>query len=180
MLVEAKVLFYTFLNICLFRRKPQDIPASTGLLFFTLSAYALTAIFLLLVTESPARTMISAILEVTILSGFVYILLMLTNKKSRYLQTLTSLYGIGAVLSLIALPVYILMSTYSDNQLSQDPLHSLSMLALACLAIWNLVIMSYVLRHALETGIFTSFMLAISYMWLMLSISSTLFANGNT
>ena len=105
---------------------------------------------------------------------------MLTNKKSRYLQTLTSLYGIGAVLSLIALPVYILMSTYSDNQLSQDPLHSLSMLALACLAIWNLVIMSYVLRHALETGIFTSFMLAISYMWLMLSISSTLFANGNT
>lgn len=180
MLVESRVLFFAFFNICLFRKKPQDIPASTGLLIYALIAYAITAVLLLLVTETPARAFISAVLEVSILGGFIYVLLVLTHKQSRYLQTLTSLYGIGAVLSLIALPAYIMMSMYSENQISQDPVQSLSMLVLACLAIWNLVIMSYVLRHALEAGIFTSFMLAISYMWLMLSISSTLFSNGNS
>ncbi|MEM7027308.1 MAG: hypothetical protein AAF410_03665 [Pseudomonadota bacterium] len=179
MLAESRVLFLAFLNICLFRKKPQDIPASTGLLAYALGAYALTAVLLLSVTETPVRAFFSAILEVSILGGFIYVLLTLTRKKSRYLQTLTSLYGIGAVLSLIALPVYILLSMYPENQMGQDPIHGFSVLMLACLAIWNLVIMSYVLRHALEAGIFTSFMLAISYMWLMLSISSTFFSSGN-
>ncbi len=50
-------LLNLFLDICLFRKGPQDTPASKGLLRMCVSAYALSG-FLVLLLNTPAETAI--------------------------------------------------------------------------------------------------------------------------
>jgi len=90
MLTEVRVIYLAFLKICLFKIKPQDIPVSSSLLAMTIVTYAIVTMFLLLVRETVAQAIMMTLLEVSILFGFIYILLRLVKKPERSLQTLLS------------------------------------------------------------------------------------------
>lgn len=175
MLTTIKVFFLVFFDICRFKRRPQDIPQSVNLMSLCIFIYLLVASLLLVLTETPGRSFLSACVEIVILLLFTIGLLMLSGKTNRWIQTITAMSGTGVVLSLIALPVYILMSMYTTADANSNPLYTVAVMVLAALALWNIAVMAHILREALEVGMFTGVMLAISYIWIILSVSAAMF-----
>ena len=172
---SIKLLFMAFFDICRFKRKPQDIPQSVNLMSLSVFIYLIVATLLLVFTETAGRSFLFACVEIVILLLFTIGLLMLSGKTNRWIQTITSMSGTGVVLSLIALPVYILIGIYTPADASSNPLYTVAVMILAALALWNIAVMAHILREALEVGMFTGMMLAISYIWIILSVSAAMF-----
>lgn len=174
MLSTLKLLFLAFFDICRFKRRPQDIPQSVNLMSLCVFVYLIVATLLLVLTETVGRSFLSACLELVILLLFTIGLLMLSGKSNRSVQTITAMSGTGIVLSLIALPVYVLLNTYGTVDTEANPYYTVAVMILSALALWNIAVMAHILREALEVGIFTGAMLAISYIWIILSVSAAL------
>ncbi len=159
-----------FVDICLFRRGPQDLPASNFLLYLTLGAYAVSN-FLLALVQYDAVTAALVSLTVTLLLAVLTLsLLYLNGHSERVQQTLSALAGTGTVLAVLALPpIY-----WTHLQTRQPQLSLPDLLALA-LVVWSLVIIGHIVRHALSTRLFVGLVVAIMFYWVAISIQGSLF-----
>ena len=131
-----------------------------------------------MLSDSLERAILSALLEVALIMVFTQALLQIRKKPERWVQTVTALSGTGIVLSLIALPIYILLSVYGGNDVNSSPVYALGLLILAGLACWNVVIMAHIFRHALEVTMLSGIILAIAYLWIIFSFTAALMPVG--
>ena len=136
--------------------------------------YGLISSILIAVSGSPTRALAAGLIEVSMLSLFTFALLQLFGKSLRWPQTVTALAGSGSVLSVFAIPVYLILGLNAAGAATNDPFQGLALLALLSLALWSIAIMAYILRHALETNLFFTFSFAFAYIWLILNVSSIL------
>ena len=174
MLSALKILFIAFFDICCFRKRPQDIPESANLLVSCLVSYAIISSILIATSGSSTKAITAGLIEVSVLSLFSFALLQIFGKSQRWTQTVTALSGSGTVISIFALPVYLLIGINNSGNANSDPVYGFGLLALTVLAFWSIAIMAYVLRHALETSLLFTSSFAIAYVWLILSVSSIL------
>ncbi len=171
MLSAIQVLLNAFLNICLFRKNPQDLPKSNILLCLSVAGYMLASTLLALLSEQLTDATMAGIIEAMLVMLFTYGLLQIRNKTERWSQTVTALSGTGIIISLIAFPLYYLGSTGSQEGVSQ----SIGLLLLVVLIIWNIAIMAHIFRHALQTTIGFGIAIAVSYIWIISSFIAILF-----
>ncbi len=103
-----------FLDIVLWRRGPQDLPASRLLLWLSVGAYvAVTIVQLAQVHETSAKWWVFVVADPALLVAGTWLLLGLFGKRERFLQTATAVLGTGALLgALLVLPVQWLMATF--------------------------------------------------------------------
>jgi hypothetical protein len=164
-------LITIWLDICLLRAGPQDLPASNVLLALALSAYALVALGVSLMSASlPAALGITAI-DVLLMAAFASLLLRWTNKVARLNQTLTALGGTGALLGLLAWP---LISMILRSQ-GQEEAPDLPVLLWLGLLIWNLAVVAHIVRHALSTTFLTGMGLSIVYALITYTVINSLY-----
>lgn len=170
-----QVLTLSFFNLCRFRLKPQDLPASTVLLGLTLLFYTLTSVVLSLVHVSLPQAMLSSLVETLLLVALVSSLLLITHHFGRIIQTLTALAGADSVFGILSgLPMFWLHSASLNHSDMTIPL-----LLLLALIIWSLVVYAHVLRHALEVSFFTSFVLSLMIFILMTDALILLFPSAS-
>ncbi len=174
MFAVAKVLFIAFLDICLLKKRPQDIPASKNLLTICLIAYGFLSIQLALLSQPIEKAILAGIIEVGFIMLFSLAVLQIGGKSSRWVQTVTALAGTGVIISLIAIPLYLFIGTNSDDSSLTDGVQALGLLLLAVLACWNISIMGHILRYALEINMFSSIILAVSYIWLIFNFTTAI------
>ena len=86
-------LFNLFLDLCLLRKGPQDVPASMLLLKLCLLAYGLIGLIVLLLSTPIPVALLQALLDIVLLSGLLYVGLTLYHHPERFEQTLTALAG---------------------------------------------------------------------------------------
>jgi hypothetical protein len=164
-------LITIWLDICLLRAGPQDLPASNVLLALALGAYALVALGVSLMSASlPAALGITAI-DVLLMAAFASLLLRWTNKVARLNQTLTALGGTGALLGLLAWP---LISMILRSQ-GQEEAPDLPVLLWLGLLIWNLAVVAHIVRHALSTTFLTGMGLSIVYALITYTVINSLY-----
>lgn len=164
-------LLRCFLDICLLRRAPQDLPSSSFLLGLSLALYAVVDLSMALIGLSPVQAITLAVVDAGMLAGLLWILLWIRERLSRYTQTLTALYGASAVLQIIAAPVVLW-------QWSASPTGAVAIVAPLLLWIWllwNLVVIGHVLRHAISTVLPIGVGLALLYLFVTFSITRTIF-----
>ena len=89
-----------FLDIVLWRRGPQDLPASRLLLWLTAAAYVAVSIRSSRCSRNRPRPGWSSSRSIRSCSRGVYLLLQLFGKTDRFLQTATAVLGTGVVLGL--------------------------------------------------------------------------------
>lgn len=172
MLSVAKVLLLAFFDICRLQKRPQDIPESKNLLTLCLVFYGLLSVGLVMLSEPPDRAVLAGLLDVILIMAFTLALLQIRSKVGRWIQTVTALTGTGIVLSLIALPIYVLLSFSGGSEASSNPIYGFGLLILAGLAFWNVVIMAHILRHALDVNMLWGIILAIIYIWIVFSFTA--------
>lgn len=160
----ALVLFTAFLEVCLLRRRPQDLPHSLFLLKLTLAAYAAANIGLAAINLAPGPAVAAGVLDTVLLVAVTMVLLQLRRLPRRLPQTLTALAGSGALLNLLAAPVMLWLAA-----LPEPAREGLPALLILGLVVWSLAVMAHILRHALDIPFFGGLLLAIAYFWLLLT-----------
>jgi hypothetical protein len=121
----------------------------------------------------PLAVMV-VITDLLFLATFLNLALSMKKLRVRFVQTLTAIEGTDIVMTLVAwLPSHWF---YSLKQAGESTL--LPALLLFFLMIWNVVIISYILRHALSTSMPAATTLALGYVILSTYIISALFPVG--
>jgi hypothetical protein len=153
-----RALFDLFLDICLFRKGPQDVPSSLALLKLCLLGYGLSGLLVLLPTTPAPVAILQILLDLALLAGLLHLALWLRRHPRRFEQTLSALTGIGTLIGLLALPPTIwIVGQGSDGNIE------LPSLLLLVLMVWSIAIMAHILRHALEIPIWAGTLYALGY-----------------
>lgn len=166
-----QALIQFFIELCLLRRAPQDLPASVILVRFLILVYLGVGVLLGAATgqglwEALAQTLVDAALLVGLLYGGLRWL----GRRARFEQSASALLGSGAVLNLLVLVPLGLASGGGDSQLTGVA----AVLFLALLA-WSLVVMGHILRHTLDLPLVQGALIAIAYNLLAYSLLGALF-----
>jgi hypothetical protein len=165
-----------FLDIVLWRRGPQDLPASRLLFWLTMAAYvAVSAMQLALLEEPDATWLVFLVLDPLLLTGCVWLMLKLYGHPERFEQTAAAVLGTGALLGLfLYLPLQILLGS-----LGQGPDESLSrVFALLLLATFALVT-GRILKLGMGSSLFTGIAIALTYFFLINLLLSLVQGGGS-
>ena len=166
-------LLLRFLDICLLRLTPQDLPASSFLLGLSLLMYAALAFGTALLSLPLLPAAMLTVVDVGLIAGLLWILLWIRDMVNRFPQALSALYGAGAVMQLIALPLILWQSASVSA-----PAQGVSALLLWVWLLWHLLVVGHVLRHAVNTILPLGTLLALLYVFISFSVTRTIFFPG--
>ncbi len=147
----------TLIDICLLRGKPQDLPADRSLLWQT----ALLSIASNFAIDNlhPTVTMrfLFASMQTVLLGAVVWGALRLRGFPQRWVQTIAPLYAAGALINLLAWPLFSLLVV--PNTPSSG---SWAMMLAVSMTAWFLAVMTNVMHHALELPLGRSALVSIA------------------
>jgi hypothetical protein len=168
-----RALFDLFFDICLLRRGPQDIPASSTLLWLCVLAYLVSGYAALLAgvgAAYPLHSLLLALADLGLLVAMSYIVLRTLGHSARLAQTLTALTGCGTLLQLIALPLGLWFDRAHANHSGADA----PLLLWLLLLFWSITISAHILRHGFGVNFGTGLVYAFAYLFLSWSIADWL------
>ena len=145
-------LLLTFLEIALWRKGPQDLPASRSLAALVLLVYVVIGFARVRLFDLNLRAATVNIgVDVLMLSLWLYAVLAFFGRRQRFIQTMTATLGVGVLMQLLdtLMLVFDQGETYSDNWL---------FIRFVLVAL----IMGRILMHALERGLATGVALTIA------------------
>ncbi len=144
------------------RRKlgPEDVPASSFLLQLTALAYMALQLPLLWRQNSiTLPALLSVLADVAIISVFLWLVLRVTGKSARYLQSLTAFFGTGCVITLVALPItYFYLAVPDGSDLLLFPY-----LGLIGVIIWSIIVNAHIFSRALSRSLAEGVAISVMY-----------------
>ncbi|MGH8550803.1 MAG: hypothetical protein ACRERU_19835 [Methylococcales bacterium] len=144
-----------FLDLCIFQRGPQDMPASAFFLGIVLLANAAVGLTILSMEAPFLDAVPQFLVSIALLVGFSWIVLRLSGKTIRFQQTLIALLGADTLISLTALPFLIWIS------LNQG--FGLAYYILLGSMFWSVAVVGHIIRHALSSSYIYGLGLSILY-----------------
>jgi hypothetical protein len=165
-------LLKTFLQIALFRRGPEDLPASPAVLALTALAWlvvnaALAYSFLTLPQSWQAQLLFQLALGI----AWYYVLLRLFRRPERFLQTATASYGVGLLLAPLLVPALTMSQQPIENPEHVSPL----MILLLPVVVYVVAVMARILRSALEIATMQCVLLVILQVFTEALLTAALF-----
>ena len=154
-----------FVEMCLLRRAPQDLPASPLLLGIAVCAHAGLGT-LITTLHYPFLTAIGVSVTGTLLLGLLaFVLLAVRGHGERFFQTYAAFAGTGAVLEAVALPLVALLegSEPGDAPSAAGVVLTIPWLALL---VWSWVVSGHILRHALSVHLTAGIGISMAFFWL--------------
>ena len=167
-------LIHPFVQICLLRMKPQDLPSSATLLALVLLTHTVVGAAVASVNLRFGQAIAAGVIDTALLCGLTIALLMLRTLRERTVQTLTALAGAGSVIGVLAYPASLwLHRAYQANE--HSPV--LAVLVLAMLG-WSLVVSAHILRHALSAPFYLGLLVSIAFYWISIEVLGNFFPLG--
>ena len=167
-----------FVDIVLWRRGPQDLPASRLLFAIVATVYVAVSLLQMVLfapaTPSGAWFMIVA-LDPALLVGGTYLLLRLFGHPERFLQTATAILGTGALLSVVvSLPVDAWLSR--GDVAANSVVAGMSQLALVVI---GALVMGRILQQATDSNLFTGVAVSLTYFLVIILLAGLVGGGGN-
>jgi hypothetical protein len=92
----------SFLDIALWRKGPQDLPASSTLAILALIAYLATGfVRMRLFALDQSTALLFICVDVMMLGGWLWLVLAFFARRQRFVQTITALLGVGLLVLLL-------------------------------------------------------------------------------
>jgi hypothetical protein len=167
-----KALWSLFWSVCQMRRGPEDMPYAPGLLLLALLLNVLLGLGIQALTE-PVSVLVAlgiALLAVSLDAVALWLLLAFKQHELRYVQGLTTIYGVDFLIGLLALPLVALGTVAGDT-----PLLAVVVVGQMLLVGWNLGVRGFVYHRMLEIGIFQANMLSLTLFLLHIFLAAKLF-----
>jgi hypothetical protein len=165
-----------FLDIVLWRRGPQDLPASGLLVGITLAAYVLVgAVQLALLDEPGAMWLVFLVADPALLTASVWLLLRLYGHAERFQQTAAAVLGTGALLGFaVFLPLQLLVTG-----LGFDPASPFAQGAALFLVVTFALVTGRILKLATGSSLFTGIAAALTYFMAINALVGALQGTGS-
>ena len=164
-------LIAPFIQVCLLRSRPQDLPASALLVYLTLGLHAFSGTLLALAYQPLPWALALGVFDTAVLALLTASLLYVSRQPVRLQQTLSALAGSGALLGVLALvPTWWWVATQTGG--GDLSLPALTMLVLV---VWSIVVMGHVLRHALSAPLPVGIGVAVVFYWVAVTLQDRLF-----
>jgi hypothetical protein len=144
--------------ICIFKKGPQDIPASKALIQLLIPLYAIISFLILIINTSLLLTILQVMVEIVLILGLSWAILLIDNKSARYQQTACALMATDALISFIALPSMATITAQGGG---------LASLSILLLMVWHWAVSGHIFSHALGRPFL--FGLAVSFMYILTS-----------
>ena len=167
-------LIHPFVQICLLRMKPQDLPSSVMLLALVLLTHTLVGVAVAAVNLRFGQAVAMGVIDTALLCGLTAGLLALRDLRERTVQTLSALAGAGSIIGFIAFPVSLWLH---DAQEANEQSPALMVLLLAVLG-WSLAVSAHILRHALSAPYYLGLVVSVAFYWISVRLLSSLFPLG--
>jgi hypothetical protein len=158
-----------FVSLVRLRARPQDLPASDGLLLVCAILLAVTTTLALQpfypLTIGSVRVGLDLLLQVIIVQGALRVI----GHPERFRQTFTAICGTGVIFTLLAWPLYTIL-------VDRDPSHPLagaSVLLVLGIYVWAVAVLGHILRHALEVRMSAALAFALLYVVVTTAIGET-------
>lgn len=165
-------LIVLFVDICLFKKGPQNVPASGLLFWMALTAYWVVGFCLLVSQADWPDALIEVVVESALLLAFVWAMLYFAlHWTGRFLQTATAMLATDVVISAPGSLVLEWLRATSGAM-------PMFLLALVALMIWQVSVVAHILRHALDRPLWYGFIAAVAYFLVSYSAVIALFNQG--
>ena len=151
-------LLKLFFDICLFKKGPQDIPASNALLRLLIPVYACVSFLMLILSSGGLNAVMQVFVEIMLILGSTWLILFIARKPARYLQTASALMATDTLISFFALPA---MATLVGQGAG------LAFIAIIILMIWHWAISGHIFSKALEQPF--TFGLGVAFLYILVS-----------
>ncbi len=151
-------LLKAFIDICMFRNGPQELPSSNWLRNTSLLSYMLLGFLLSASIEPVGKALVSVLLDSLFVTLLAMVPLILMNRPERITQTLTAIYGSNALFC-VAIGPLAAIYTLQGNQ--AGPILAS---AITALGLWNLAVLGNILRHAFNLPLIAGMAIAITYL----------------
>jgi hypothetical protein len=159
-----------FIDIALLRRGPQHLPASNGLLGLAALAYVLAGLLTTVSALGVPRAAMAGVVDAGVTAALASSLLLVHGHTPRIRQTITALFGVGTLISLLAMPV----TGWLHRVHEAGEVAALPVLLMLGLIAWSLAVTAHVLRHALSTHYVVGLVAAVVFLWISVAIGSWL------
>jgi hypothetical protein len=160
----------TILDIALWRRGPQDLPASGFLVVMLFVVYLAVGLLQVLLGHFPVRTLLAlSSLEVLMWSLWLGFVLTLFQRRARFVQTLAALLGVNVLLDLVRLTLHAMMPVLAPTQEAQ-------VMWLFMLITALVLIMGRILMHATDQGLASGIALSIAIVFSTNAVANLLTA----
>lgn len=168
-----KALWTLFWQICQLRRGPEDVPYSVQLLvLLAVLDVALGIGGQLLASPDRLRIAVALTLLAVVMDAAVFWgLLWFKRLQARWVQGLTTIFGIDLLLGLVALPLTLLSHVVEPKSV----MIGLVVVAQMLLVGWNIGLRGFVFHRALNIGLLLGNMLSLALFMLNIFISIQLF-----
>lgn len=171
---SLRALVNPFVQICLLRQGPQDLPTSGILLGIALTAHLVMTALLSNISLSVLTALSWGALNTGLMVVLTVAILYLQRRNTRVIQTLTALAGTGAVITFIALPISGWL--HGANHAAGEG--GFALLLVLILTGWSLAVVGHIFRHALSVPYFMGLVLAMVFYLISIMIFRALFPVG--
>lgn len=142
--------FNFFVDVCLLRKGPQDLPASTVLLGFCIGVHFLVGVGgELMLATPPSQAVAWSALSITIVVVAVMAALSLRGLGARSQRVLSTFLGAEALLNFVFLPLSLALVQASATEQAVNPLISLTWVILF---FWGFAIDGHIFRNAFSSS----------------------------
>jgi len=153
------ILLQRFIQICLFRAGPADVPSSLGFLKIVCLIYFSVGVLVSRVDHNWPLSLAGSIADMLLLLLVCWALLAFRGFTSRFIQTATAMAGTGSIMGVIGLPIFWLFRQVD----TQGQITSLVLLLVLLLIIWSLFVTAHIFRNALEIRPGTAALVTVLY-----------------
>ncbi len=153
-------LLQTFIDIALWRKGPQDLPTSRFLLMLVLGIYVAASFVQVQLLDLRLSTAFVIVgVDVVMMMLWLWLVLGFFGRSQRFIQTLTAMFGVGALLAAVDIVVAAVQLAAGDSSGQPSNLWlSLRFLAIA-------LIMGRIFMHALDRGLLTGMALTVAIVY---------------
>ena len=160
-------ILQSLFDICLFKKRPQDLPYSLLLLQLLAIINAISSFLILYIRYDWLNSLLQSLVGIALVTGFSWIILYLYRKLPRFNQTTAALLGTDAVIGFFALPAMATMMTGHGELLA--------FIVMLGLIGWHWAIIGHIIRNALEQSLSMSLGLAFLYLLVSYQVMALLF-----
>ena len=152
-------LLQTFIDIALWRKGPQDLPASRALAMGVLAVYVGISFVQARLFHINLRAAVLMIgVDVLMLAGWLWGVLAFFGRRQRFIQTATAVLGVGVLLSTVDILMRGVQLASGAAEILPPSWMLLRFIAIA-------LILGRIFMHALDRGLLTGMALTVAIIY---------------
>jgi hypothetical protein len=172
---SAQNLLQGVLDLCRFRRGPQDLPYSPNLLGALFIAGTVVDVAGSSLLGSAEGALGHSLLLSVLVLGLCWVALSIRKLGNRYVQAATALLACGLLFSLLQFPIAWLAGPAPANSAGLTATQVLLGWLLFVLFVWLIAVAAHIMRHAMDSSFAFALMLVATWVIAYFALERVLF-----